>query len=777
MPNPIRVEETFQTLVEDIEGIESIRQRNSMLREFFYFLNGDYKKFESYIVELIHYWPLYSSPITYSGIPPTEIADDLGLFQEIAEEVETLGLLDKYNDITARLTEVLVIMYLWVGESDSAYELLEFTDDLLSRQVKTGNGSVDPDAKKLLFNELREVLTSETSKNWERKTGLKTSRIVRDLDYIIREKKENEVLVPVVETFETLNGKDISYGRLRRIRVTVTGENDQPYDQIRRRFNIVGVEKPLLLEDSDIPLAARNLLERFSPRKRIKNFHGELNYEFSGAMHKGRSFNAAIAALWFTGLQKKADLRERYQLYTNIAITGDIDKDGKLIPVAVNSIKSKVYAAFYSWVTILVVPLSQAEIFRKELGELNEIHSKNQLTLIAAERLDDLFYDRRISTHMNPSTIKYAASRIWGKKFEAVGVAVIIIMALFIFRLLYGPLDKNPVLYEFSGEVLQIMNQSGVMLEEIRVGENTVFTANYPSSNPYEIVDFADVSGNEIQEIIWAEYSPSSPGKIYMKESGDNEILWSHELKYDLTFPNKPYVFQNDFTVKKLIAGDFLKDQNTDLLVSANHITYFPGILSLRNGETGNEQSKFINPGYIYDYIIEDINGDGKMEVAIGGISNAYNKAFLAILDIEEVKGYAPYTDEYALEGYEPANMLSYMLFPKSIVGETIATSSSHSSIFQINFLEEYGLLELYMMDFLNYEIKNKNIKEGRLHLYLNSDFSVQSIGTSNEYDEAADYLYEIGAIERYPDYKYLEEYKNSILYWNGEEFTNRTED
>lgn len=50
-------------------------------------------------------------------------------------------------------------------------------------------------------------------------------------------------------------------------------------------------------------------------------------------------------------------------------------------------------------------------------------------------------------------------------------------------------------------------------------------------------------------------------------------------------------------------------------------------------------------------------------------------------------------------------------------------------------------------------------------------NFKLQSIGSSDVYDEYAREIYESGQTDILADGKYLETFKDSLLYWNGESF------
>jgi len=62
------------------------------------------------------------------------------------------------------------------------------------------------------------------------------------------------------------------------------------------------------------------------------------------------------------------------------------------------------------------------------------------------------------------------------------------------------------------------------------------------------------------------------------------------------------------------------------------------------------------------------------------------------------------------------------------------------------------------------------------VHYLFNYDLELVSIGTDSNYDLWAKNLYEEGRIPFIPDYEYFEAFKDSLLYWDGEEFVRVSE-
>jgi len=123
MPTPILVEEIFQKLVEELETIESIRQRSYLISEFTALLEGEYEKYESYLVELIQLWPVYAEPITYSGISPDVLKDDLRLLWKMAAISDAINGQKRFKDIISRLNEVIIIADICIGNAKSVFDL------------------------------------------------------------------------------------------------------------------------------------------------------------------------------------------------------------------------------------------------------------------------------------------------------------------------------------------------------------------------------------------------------------------------------------------------------------------------------------------------------------------------------------------------------------------------------------------------------------------------------------------------------------------------------
>lgn len=87
MPDPIQVERQFQETIDLFETSISIRHRYYLFRGFIKSLEGSFKKYESYILQLVDELPEYADPLTWTGMDPQQIEQDLALLDSIESEL------------------------------------------------------------------------------------------------------------------------------------------------------------------------------------------------------------------------------------------------------------------------------------------------------------------------------------------------------------------------------------------------------------------------------------------------------------------------------------------------------------------------------------------------------------------------------------------------------------------------------------------------------------------------------------------------------------------
>ncbi len=167
--------------------------------------------------------------------------------------------------------------------------------------------------------------------------------------------------------------------------------------------------------------------------------------------------------------------------------------------------------------------------------------------------------------------------------------------------------------------------------------------------------------------------------------------------------------------------------------------------------------------------ILEDVNGDNRPEVLFSGINNAYWLASVGVLDIDNFHGYSPLSKDYMPTGIDPASELHYILIPKTIIAEYTNPLMKYNEGKSI-YYDKANKTVRVLVEEARIPFRDE-FGEVMVSVSFADNMKPNGVGTSNIYDIVARQLHEEGEIKKIPDFDYFEAYKDSILYWTGEEF------
>jgi hypothetical protein len=765
MPNPVQIEKLFQDLIFRFNNTASIRHRYHMFKNFSEKLKGEYKRYESYITDIIYELPLYGIPDTWGGIDPDVFESDLELFETLSSALPSVKNRSHTKIITKRLHEVCVLSYCCLNEFDQAEKHLQI---LAGNSISGLSGFARNTQKSGV-----QVLSGYLKHLAKKRKGIHSSLQTLDKEArALAEKNPGKVLVPVIEKYTAGEGSTdtYQYGRLRRLTVELYAEAEDN-DELSRNFNIYGVESPAYVYKNKILEASRALLNEKTQKLNNRFFKGLISYELTGALHDGDSANLAIAALWFVALQGKNGAREKYILNSSAAVTGDVESDGKVAVVSPQSVSQKTKAAFYSSCEVLVVPQAQKEQFHIEIENLQKKYPSRKLDVVGVKNLRDLFYDRRVTEIARTGLFSHYLRNVLEKTNSPVNLLLIILLLAALIALMHSPVDKNPVSFMFEGNSLVLANRYGVEITRMEVDNET---ARYQSSqrdievNP--LVVLTDITGNGQNEVIWAtrgSRADERPSIVKAYSLSADSLIWEKELKLNYDFPRQSALFETGLRSNQI---GFIETENRNkLVINAGSSLYFQSVIFLLNVENGDIISEYVHTGQLRAMILADLTENGVNEIILTGINNAFWGAVIVVLDVTNAQGYSPLTDEYRPEGLTPADEIVYILVPKTPIGEYLSS------------IEKYNQGRNLFFDSASRSVWAQ-IAEGRRYfrdyeedvytiIYLDSEMKPVGVGTNDLYDIIARELYEEGAIPFIPGYEYFEEYMDSLLYWNGEDF------
>lgn len=769
MPDPIQVERLYQELRIHFESTLSVRHQYALFRRFIERLEGSVKKFETYIIQLLDDLSVYPNPLSWSGIDPEDIELDLALLETLNKQLRLSEKSENYRRISDNLEQICLLLFSCLNDASAAGKYLK-------KMYSFGGLSSRPAGQSIILNELYKLLSAkfQNQDNISREKLMKLERLIKQIDAI--QKKENgKAFVPVAEKYNQSDSSADRYGRLRKIFVEHYGAAESD-DELIWNMNLYGAEKPSILHKKSPLIAARRLYESHNTKKNNRFFKGGARFEITSAVHDGESANLAISALWYSRILEASGRRERYEIDSHTALTGDIDDEGVVLPVDDNTVSLKTKAVFFSWASMLVVPAIQRDAFEKELQKLQEKYPHRKLALIGIDQLEELFYDRRVATHILQGRIKYYFSRIRKEQKKSAFIPVIVFLLLIIARLMYGPVDRNPEIIEYEGSDIVLKNSVGATVKRLEVGEVTVNQQN--NKRNYERLPLAtliDINDDGINELIYSNrLTRSIPAEPFVRAwsvKGDS-LIWEKKIISEYRYP-KQSAFMN-FSLRAIEVAGMETETGPKIAINTSVIQYFQTVVFTIDALTGEIEQEYIHPGKFDDMYAQDLNNDGNDEIILTGINNAYWKAAAVVLEYGNANGYAPAKADYIPADTKPANEYRYMLIPKTILGKYFDSMQKYNRGKNVN-LDELSRNMLFA------------VVEGRRELhgheddilvlfYFDLDLKPIGIGTSDLYDIVARELFEEGEIPFEPGFDYFESLQDSILYWTGNEFVTTQE-
>ena len=333
------------------------------------------------------------------------------------------------------------------------------------------------------------------------------------------------------------------------------------------------------------------------------------------------------------------------------------------------------------------------------------------------------------------------------------------------------PKDLNPTHADFQGEMMLVKNMYGETVDEIRIGAPEVKGA----IEGMHLVDFQDVDGDGVNEVLWIEIPPSgidASSRVICKSLSKGRVLWTETLARRIVFPLQPQIQSANWRGKSVRAGDLDNDGKPVVYVLASHIDYFSNILFKLDARTGTELGSYLNPGGLGEFHYADVSG-GRNEIILAGINNAFDEACIVILDPRFITGHAPTQGNYILRGIPPGLERAYIRVPKTLLAGAFAgrVRWNDAVITSVNPQEKSFTAAIYDLD-----VTDSNGQRFVATYYITFDerLAPKVVNTGDDWDALAKRLYMEHRIPFIPDQQYFEKFVKTIQYWDGDNWTNQ---
>ena len=196
---------------------------------------------------------------------------------------------------------------------------------------------------------------------------------------------------------------------------------------------------------------------------KIKNKHFTviINFDKKDGIYVGDSLGTALCLSFIEKLLEYYNAPYVIQSADHIAFTGGLEKDGTIIPVSGEIISKKTDICFYSNTNIFVLHPKDLLEAENRLNFLKSKYPSRNLQLLGVSKLQEILNRRDLIAINKINSLKRGAHFVLKQKTASLLFLLIILGMTLIY---YYQYDDNPASFQYDGNNLAIINQSGRVL-------------------------------------------------------------------------------------------------------------------------------------------------------------------------------------------------------------------------------------------------------------------------------------------------------------------------
>ena len=754
--NPLEVEQRYQELLLSLSLPATPYQRLAAIASFLGFLGDAAAVFESHVIDVAERFRFCVPSLHASGYAPERLEQICSVieagFRRTSGAMETPGVKPGLD----RMKIVCALAYAHVASWDEMFRVIGFPRPSgidLARQPPGSAGLraieavILPSDRSLRerVEEIRLVLAAGTDAH------------------------PHAAWFPVVERHAEA-GMPHS-GALRQVRARILGHSADGHESITPDVAVLGVDHTGS-GLTTIPMqAVRAWLARCGVPDDVPMV-GQVSFGGNHALHEGSSSDLAVAAVLACAVLRHNHERMQYAIREGVAFTGGLDADGVAQPVDDDTLCVKVEAAFYSPVEVLVVPRGQTERAESCVQDLRARYPRRILEIVGVRTLSDAFYDLRIIIPERASLLMHTVGVLWRRRSRTVALASTTVLLLIGAWYTLGRMDREPIRVEYEGDRLYVLNRYDAAIEEITVGEPTVtkWGLNSTSWDAQHGFAFADADRDGKKDLIYAQNTePGSGGgstELIAYSLEDHRRIWATSITGAYDFPERPDSRAGTFTINDIVAGDVDSDGVTDVYVASAHTPSFPGMVQRFDVQTGRMMQTYVNTGHIADIALADLDTDGIAELLVCGTNNAFNRAFLAMIDARSIEGCSPHTRAYDCASPATGRERAYAILPRSVLGTTLGVDQKGNGALHLRVDNTKGEVTVCVNDNKGHVYKTPVIVQIILNFAFDRAMVPLTVTAGDSYDRTATWAVEQNLLRELPSPLYLEGLKNEIRMW-----------
>lgn len=526
------------------------------------------------------------------------------------------------------------------------------------------------------------------------------SAVDRPLEVAPTQKRRTCVTCLFVEYYPDLNLPP--RGRLLNLYVTagVISPKAESDDIVVRNPTYEPDDRFLAQARDSVKAARAYMLRRYSLSSK-KKYRFDFAVDSTGVRFTGDSLGVAFAVSAIAALAGIEIFRERLSLSPDVAFSGALSPDGELAPIDAEALKLKIYRAFHSGVSFLVIPREHITDAWAYVSELETHFPDRKLELVGADKLDAVVADPRlVSVERSSLPVYITRKALKARRSAWIEVPALIVLMAILFYLIAPPrympwFDLTPayVVVNVADNSLDVFNHDSLRLWVDTIG--CPLTPVTPEQTCYhnQVHDLDGDGRNEVLFLPSIDQRCEQRGWLFCY-SYDGKLMFQRYCAIPNEFPGDTAGVQYDVgqvNVVEVGGKPIIITEVTQQLPARSHIRIWD--------TNGDSLGWYINCGASKFTLAKDIDSDGAEELFFMTFNNRMGCATLLVLSADSALGVSPpYKHPYRdLSWIKQGSQLGYVLFPVTDVGKICLPTEYNSP--GVDGIREHtsGLFDVYI--------------------------------------------------------------------------------
>lgn len=354
-------------------------------------------------------------------------------------------------------------------------------------------------------------------------------------------------------------------------------------------------------------------------------------------------------------------------------------------------------------------------------------------------------------------------SRRWSRKrlisfHLAVWAAIIAAFALFNMRMA----PRVPIDFRIDGSELVVLGEGNRELFRYETGVKNLLETNAYRRSPQGAAD-PDLGGWHLPYIGFHDIDLDGRRETVftvqtLDEVGEGTILcldtrgkkrWGFKAGRELKFGGQ--IYSADYRICGFDLNDLDGDGKREIQFFATHRPDWPCQFVSLSPE-GRILGEFWNSGYITDFIVSDITGDGRAEIILGGLNNEYGEGGVIVFDAADIHGASPQMDaRFRCDTLGSGSEKFYIRLPRT---------DAEADAWPVESIEQSVITQARELSF-------KMLRSG-VFFEFEFGFDLRRVRNSHQFIQLHKAAVEAGGVTSVLNDDYLKALGAKIRYWDG---------